>query len=375
MDRRSALQLAAATGAAWLLAGPVGAQALLARPRMMAWRGADLSFLPQIEAQGGVFRVAGVPRDCLQIVRERGVNLVRLRLWVQPPSGNNALAPMIALARRVRLAGMEVLLDLHYSDTWADPGQQAPPASWAGLSGAALATTLREYTRDTLRAFRDAGAAPIAVQLGNEITDGMLWPHGRISSQAGGAGWSGFATLMLAARQGVDEAWGAARRPRVLIHIDRGADVGGATWFFDNLLARGVSWDICGLSYYPWWHGSLQACQTTVRTLATRYGRPVFLTETAYPWTLGWNDNANNLVGLPSQLLPGFAATPAGQAAFGASIARIMLDAPSGLGLGACWWAPDWLASPSGSAWENCAWFDFGGNVLPAAGAWTTQPS
>jgi arabinogalactan endo-1,4-beta-galactosidase len=262
---------------------------------------------------------------------------------------------------------MRVLLDLHYSDTWADPAQQTTPAAWASLSLPSLASAVRAYTTDTLRAFRDGGATPYAVQLGNEVTDGMLWPHGRISA----AGWAGFATLVHAARQGVDDAYGAARRPRVLMHIDRGGDVGGATWFFDNLQARGVSWDVSALSFYPWWHGSLEACRTTVHTLAARYRRPVLLAETAYPWTLGWNDNTNNLVGLPSQLLAGLPATPAGQASFAAQIASIMMQTPNELGLGACWWAPDWIASPAGaSAWENCSWFDFSGNVLPAAAAW-----
>jgi arabinogalactan endo-1,4-beta-galactosidase len=369
MDRRTVLKLGFGLGAAGLLGrSAVAAQPLVSRGHIMTWRGADLSFLPQVEAAGGVFRVGGLARDCVALLRDQGINLVRLRLWVNPANGVNGLEAMIAMARRVRLAGMNVLLDLHYSDTWADPGQQAMPAAWAGLTGDALASRVRAYTRDTLRAFGASGAAPIAVQIGNEITDGMLWPHGRISS----AGWSSFAALLAAARQGVDDAWGASRRPRVVVHIDRGADVGGATWFFDNLLSRNVYWDICGLSYYPWWHGSLEACRQTVHTLATRHGKQVLIAETAYPWTLGWSDNTHNIVGLPSQVLSGFPATLSSQAAFGQAISQIITQTPGNLGLGACWWAPDWIASPGyGSGWENCAWFDFQGNVLAGAASWT----
>ncbi len=266
---------------------------------------------------------------------------------------------------------MQVLLDIHYSDTWADPGQQTKPASWAALGFSALTVRVREYTRDVLIAMGSAGALPNAVQLGNEITDGMLWPSGRISNAAQG-GWSNFATLLSAARQGVDDACSPARRPKVIIHIDRGADFAAASWYFDNLNARSLRWDIAGLSYHPWWHGSLEQFRATAHGVATRYSKPVFLAETAYPWTLGWNDNTNNLVGLPQQLLPVYPATPAGQAAYMRAICEILHETPNGLGQGVAWWAPDWISTPIGSAWENLAWFDFTGNVLPAAAAIAT---
>ncbi len=362
--------MAAAVGALPTLATARGGP-LVSVPTRLRWRGADLSFLPLIESQNGVFRENGIARDCVAIIRNQGCNLVRLRLWVNPLGGWCNLAQTIAMAQRARANNIRVLLDLHYSDTWADPGQQNKPASWVGLNDAALATQVQTYTRDILVAMRDAGAAPEAVQLGNEVTDGMLWPTGRISS----GGWSGFVNLLSAARRGVDDAFGVAQRPKVVIHIDRGADLGGATWFFDNLANRGVAWDVIGLSYYPWWHGTLEQCRATLHGLASRYRKPVFIAETAYPWTLGWNDNTNNILGLPSQLLAGFAATPSGQAAFVRALTDIVHATPYGLGQGVCWWAPDWIGGGSGSSWENLAWFDFTGNVLPVALAMSSMPA
>lgn len=337
----------------------------------LPWRGADLSFLPQMESAGAIYRRNGVPQDCIQLLRAQGCNQVRLRLWVNPVEGWCNLQRTIQMARRAKLAGLNVLLDIHYSDTWADPGQQTKPATWTSLNFASLTQQVSTYTRDVLIAMGSAGALPNAVQLGNEITDGMLWPSGRISNTTQG-GWTNFTTLLSAARQGVDDACSPSRRPKVVIHIDRGADFAASSWFFDNLASRNVRWDVTALSYYPWWHGSLEQCRATVHGLATRYNKPVFIAETAYPWTLGWNDNTNNLVGLPQQLLAGFPATPAGQASYLRALCAIMHETPNNLGLGINWWAPDWISTPLGSAWENLAWFDFAGNVLPAAAAIAT---
>ncbi|MEM9997900.1 MAG: glycosyl hydrolase 53 family protein, partial [Bacteroidota bacterium] len=152
----------------------------------------------------------------------------------------------------------------------------------------------------------------------------------------------------------------------VILHLDRGADLAGATWFFDRLRPLFADFDVIGLSYYPWWHGDLDAFAATLDGLATRYGLPLFVAETGYPWTLGFFDDTNNLVGLPGQLLPGFPASPQGQADFLAAVADRVAAVPGGLGV--CYWAPDWIAAPEfGSAWENVALFDDAGRLLPGA--------
>ena len=325
------------------------------------WRGADVSFLPQLEAAGAVFRhSSGVPLDPLSLIRSRGVNLIRLRLWHTPTDGWCNLAHTIALAQRAKAQRLPLLLDMHFSDTWADPGQQAPPVAWSGLSGAALRSAVRAYTRDTLLSFAGAGVWPLMVQLGNEVTDGFLWPHGRIST----AGWPAFAAIFNAARDGVDDAAAAAgrQRPAVLLHTDLGGDNTTARWYYTNALAFGARFDTIALSYYPWWHGTMAGCASNVADLRSRYAKDVMIVETAYPWTLAWNDAEHNPVGLASQLLAGYPATPAGQRAYLDALDACLADAGASAW---CYWAPEWITAPGvGSTWENLAWFGFSGQLL-----------
>lgn len=323
------------------------------------YRGVDASFLSQYESAGVTFRAKGRPIDPLEAFAKSGVNLLRLRVWVDPASGWSGLDDALALARRARDAEMGVLLNLHYSDAWADPGQQTIPGAWSGLEGPALADRVRDYSRDTVSAFVAQGTPPVMVQVGNEVTDGMLWPHGRISVR----GWDAFAELLTAGIAGVREGAGA-HAVRVMVHTDRGADAPTADWFYSNLDARAIDYDVIGLSYYPWWHGTIEAMTLNVRALAAEFGRELMIVETAYPWTLAWNDDTFNLVGDPAQLLPNFAATPGGQRAFFERVEQAVQRTPGGLGV--CYWAPVHVGGPGvGSPWENLAWFDFAGELLP----------
>lgn len=330
--------------------------------------GADVSFLPQVEAGDGVFRDDHGPVDLLPFLRSRGLGMVRLRLWHGPADGHSGLAETLALAQQAKAAGLGILLDFHYSDTWADPGHQSKPAAWSSLAFSDLADSLHAYTRDVLTAFADCGVAPAIVQIGNEITQGLLWDEGRVG---GGfdtpAQWARLAQLIQAGISGLDEALPGALRPQVMIHLDRGGDDGGARWFFDNLIAQGLDFDLIGLSYYPWWHGDLGALEGNLADLAARYGKGLMVVETAYPWTLGWFDDTHNVVGLPEHLLPGYPATPEGQAAFLAAVVDIVQSVPDGLGRGLFLWAPEWIAAPGfGSSWENLALFDQDGGALAA---------
>jgi len=337
--------------------------------------GADVSFLPQVEAGGGIFRDEGQTEDLFSILRARGVDTIRLRLWHTPPEGLNGLAQTLDLAVRARNAGLRILLDFHYSDTWADPGRQTKPAAWAAVSGTALADSIRIYTRDVLVAFLKRGTAPAVVQLGNETTGGFLWDDGRVGGTWDTPDqWTAFSALLQAAIAGVDEAFPRNERPEIMIHIDRGGDNAGAPWFFDNLKEHRVDFDLIGLSYYPWQHGSLQELEANLRDLAARYGKGLVVVETAYPWTLGWFDDTHNLVGLPEHLLPGYPATPAGQAAFLTKVLDIVRALPGNRGRGVFWWAPEWIATAGfGSAWDNAALFDEEGKPLPALGVWPGQ--
>lgn len=364
-DMKAIGRFLAFAAVAWMSANPVCADAFI--------RGADVSFLPAVEAGGGVFREHGQPTDCLTILKTRGVTTARLRVWHAPSDGHSGLAEVLTLAARARAAGMDLLLDLHYSDTWADPGQQVKPAAWASLPFPVLCDSVRTYTRDVLTTFKVQGLAPAIIQLGNEITAGMLWDDGRVGRPFDTPmQWANLAGLLEAACEGVADAFPTGPRPEVMIHIDRGGDNAGARRFLDSLTSRGVSFDLIGLSYYPWWHGSLADLEANLADLALRYGKDIIVVETAYPWTLGWFDGTHNPVGLPEQLLPGYTATPEGQRAFLATVLATVRATPGGRGRGVFWWEPEWIAAPGlGSSWENLALFDEHGQALPALDVFT----
>lgn len=267
-------------------------------------------------------------------------------------------------------------MDLHCSDFWADPAHQDTPAAWTGLDLPALAATVRAYTAETLRALRSAGARVDMVQVGNEITAGMLWPLGQIYRPGRPDDWTGFTTLLAAGIAGVRDVHPRSRDVPVMVHVDRGGDNGGSRWFYDHVLAAGVEFDVIGQSYYPFWHGSLDDLQANFDDLATRYGKDLVLVETAYPWTLQNGDDLENLIHDRGQLPDAdrFPPTPEGQAAYFEALRDVLLAVPGRRCLGFFAWEPAWLA---GVGWEpgagnpndNLTMFDHDGRALPALDA------
>jgi arabinogalactan endo-1,4-beta-galactosidase len=335
--------------------------------------GADVSFLAQVEAAGGTYRDSIGVRDALEIFRDHGIDYVRLRLWHTPADGFCGLEQTVAMARRAKALGLGVLLDIHYSDTWADPGRQTKPAAWADLEFAALERAVRDYTALAVGLLRASGAVPDIVQIGNEITAGMLWEDGRVGG-ARDANWPRLAALLKSAAKGAEsERWHG--RPRILLHVDAGGDNAACRSFFDRARAEGVPFDLIGVSYYPWWHGTLDDLRGNLVDLTARYGKPVMVVETAYPWTLTWSDATHNLVGEPGRLLPGFPASEEGQRAFLAAELSLLREVAKGGEGGVFYWAPDWISTRGfGSAWENVALFDFEGNALPSLDAFNDVP-
>lgn len=328
-------------------------------------RGADVSDLPRLEAAGAEFTVLGKPIDPMVLMRAKGLGTVRLRLWHSPADGHSGRAEVMQMAARAHGLGLDVLLDFHYSDTWADPGHQTKPAAWQGLSFAAMVDSVRAYTRDVLAAMVAQGTPPAQVQLGNEIGGGMLWPEGRVGGRwEAPQQWDRLAALLKAGVEAVDAVF-PDERPEILIHHAEGGDGCGVAWYFDHLVERGVPFDAIGVSYYPWWHGTLDDLSACLAMLAARFGKPVTVVETAYPWTLGWADDTHNPVGMPEHLLDGYPATPQGQRRF---LSEMLRRAGDG---GVFWWAPESIpAEGVGSSWENCTLFDFEGEALPAWEAW-----
>ncbi|MBP9078458.1 MAG: glycosyl hydrolase 53 family protein [Haliscomenobacter sp.] len=320
------------------------------QPQSEAIRGADLSFLPEIEAAGTVFYNAqGQAEDVLTTLKNAGCNTVRIRLWKDPQGSTSSLAEVKTFAEKVKAKGLKVWLCVHYSDTWADPGQQTTPKAWQNLSFALLKDSLSAYTRKIASEIQ-----PEYIQIGNEINSGFLWPQGEIKNQ------SAFLELLQAGCKAVRES---SAKSQIILHF---AGLTGADWFFN--LVGGVDYDLMGLSYYPTWHGKDPIVLETAFKNLAYLRKDIVVAETAYPFTLGWKDFTNNIVGSEDQLARGFAATPEGQAQFLAEIHRIATSTNRGKGF--CYWGGEWVAfkgdqATDGSPWENQALYDFTNKALP----------
>lgn len=339
--------------------------------------GADVSFLEEIEAGGGVFFDDGLAADPLETLVSNGITWARLRIWHTPANGVNGLDETLAAARRIRAAGMRLLLDFHYSDSWADPGKQTIPSAWAGLAYEPLRDSVYAYTFRVVDALVRQNTPPEIVQTGNEIICGMVWDLGRVCDAFNTpTQWQRLAGLLGAAREAVLAASPPEEAPRIMIHIDRGGDNAGSRWFYDNLRTQQVAFDIIGVSYYPWWHGVLDDLSRNLADLTARYQKEVIVVETGYPWTLAWNDGTNNLVGVAGQVLPGYPATPAGQKAYFQELIERVAAVPDDRGQGIFLWEPLAISAPRfGSVMENLAFFDFSGNALPALEAFKEATS
>jgi arabinogalactan endo-1,4-beta-galactosidase len=311
------------------------------------------------------------PVSGLALLKQWGVRLIRVRVWVHPNGVHSSLAEAVQLAKRAHAVGLDVAVDLHYSDTWADPGHQTIPASWQNLSHTALVNRVRIYTRGAVQAFVRAGVVPTFVQPGNEITNGMLWPDGRLQGPDEAA-WLRFVDLVNAGISGIRDATPRGRRIGVLIHSDRGGDAYAAQGFFDRAFAWGMHpIDAIGLSYYPQWHGPLANLRATMDALANSHHLPLYVVETAYPWT------TRKFGGSPvidsSSLLPGYPATTAGQAGFVRAVRKIVAATPHRLGRGVWWWEPlarDVPKNRVSQGWtggmQNATLVDSSGKPLPA---------
>ncbi len=318
-------------------------------------RAADVSFLPEIEAFPYTFaNRTGDPQDLLGIVKDNGVNTIRVRLWHTPSTAHSGLDEVKAFSTRIKAGGFKLWLDIHYSDTWADPGHQTKPAAWNALSGQVLSDSVYAYTKKVVSLLQ-----PDIIEIGNEINGGFLWPDGSSANPAT------FTSLLKSAIKAVQDL--PAPRGQIMIHF---AGVEAATPFYQMMAANGVSYDLIGLSYYPIWHGKdLSVVQSSLASLSQAIGKKIIIAETAYPFTLLWNDNTNNPLGLQEQLIPTYPATPDGQKKFLNDLKLIVIQ--TNLGSGICYWAPEWVAfkgplSTTGSSWENQALFDFSHKALPA---------
>ncbi|MEG8947321.1 glycosyl hydrolase 53 family protein [Rosettibacter firmus] len=331
-------------------------------------RGVDISFTPQIEDLGGKYKLNGVVKDLLDILKEKGVNYIRLRIWHTPKDGYCGLEKTIQFAKRIKEKGFKFLLDFHYSDSWADPEKQTKPAAWSNLSFESLKDSVYSYTKFVLESLRANNVLPEMVQIGNEVTNGMLWPDGKIYDPTLNQSiqWVKFAQLLQAGINAVKDV--DSSNIKIMIHIDRGGDNNGAVYFFNKLKEQKINFDVIGLSFYPWWHGTLEQLKYNLNDLSTRYNKDIIVVETAYPWTLNYQiDNHGNIVGQNTKLLQGFPASLKGQKDFLIILKKIIKETKNNKGKGFFYWEPAYISVPPiGSSWENLTLFGFTNSNLEA---------
>ena len=253
-------------------------------------KGGDIGWLPQMEATGYQFYdTTGTRKDCLQILKEAGINTVRLRVWVNPSdnktNGHCSKKEVAAMALRAKNMGMRIMIDFHYSDSWADPGKQTKPAAWASHTFSQLLTDVYNHTWEVLDTLKAIGAKPEWAQIGNEIPGGMLWPEGSTSN------WGQLAQLL---NKGYDAAKAVDSSIKVVIHLDQGNNNSRFRSFFDNATSRNVRYDIIGASYYPYWLGSdytasINDLGNNLNDMVARYGKPVMVVEVGGDYTLVQN--------------------------------------------------------------------------------------
>jgi arabinogalactan endo-1,4-beta-galactosidase len=314
----------------------------------------DISYYPTIQKKGLTFyNRNGTQRNFLQILKENGVNTIRLRLWHSPKDEHASFKEVESFSKELKSLEFKVWLTVHYSDTWADPGNQTIPKAWQNASYAVLKDSVYTYTSKIMNSIE-----PDIIQIGNEIDPGILLPIGDISTNK-----TQFLALL---EKGISAVRNHNSETKIMIHK---ADSKNASWFFDIL--KPLDYDLIGVSYYPKWHGKdLNVFKNQLQILDNTYSQNIVLAETSYPFTLDWNDNTNNVIGDNSQIIyPLFPATLEGQKKYLLEIKTLIKSLKKGVGFG--YWGAEWVAfngktATDGSSWENQALFDFDLKATPA---------
>lgn len=254
---------------------------ILTLPPTTFAKGADISWVTHMEAQGRKFyNAAGAETDCFALMKSLGMNAIRLRVWVNPNPSWNDTQDVVAKALRAKQANLRVMINFHYSDSWADPGKQTKPAAWSTFSVEALRAAIDTHTKAVLQALKTAGVEPEWVQVGNETNDGMLWPNGR-ASQGGMATYAQFVNV------GYDAVKSVFPNARVIVHLSNGFDNSLYQWNIGGLISNGAKFDVVGLSLYPTasnWQQRNNQCQSNMTDLVERYNKEVMIVEVGMPW-------------------------------------------------------------------------------------------
>lgn len=319
-------------------------------------KGMDVSSVISLEQSGAVFYGCdGKPQELLKTLSEAGVNYIRVRVWNDPYDGNGNgygggncdTDKAAAIGRRAAKYGMPLLVDFHYSDFWADPSRQYAPKALENMTVNQKSAEIYDFTVNALAKISDAGAEIGMVQIGNEINSGL----------AGEYEWENILLLLRSASRAVrDFASSKGRSIRIAVHFAPVADKSGMLWYAGQLDGAGLDYDIFGISYYPYWHGSLDEMKELLSDVKTQYGKETVVLETAYPFTLEDGDGFQNIIG-QSDLLREYPATPQGQAEF---VKAVMKASGECGALGIFYWEGAWIPVGSDPAANRTKWEKYG---------------
>lgn len=324
-------------------------------------KGMDISFLPELEDKGMKIRdFDGNEIDGFELVKKYGVNAIRLRLWNHPENveeskGYCNLADTIAMAKRIKAHQMSFMLNFHYSDFWADPGKQRKPKAWENLDFSELKEAVFTYTRDTLLTLKEEGVLPEIVQIGNEIRSGLLFPEGELPD------YKGMVELVNAGIQGA-RAVADSDTMKIMIHLDQGGRYFYIKEWFDKAFEAGLEdFDLIGLSYYPFWHGTFMDLKETLNKLVFDYQKPIMIVETAH----AWRKSTNGFIDESQEKIAGVLATPEGQKKVLDLVMNITASLPDQMGCGVYYWEPLCIPQSGEGGWsENMGLLDENGQVL-----------
>lgn len=355
-------------------------------------KGMDLSTLLELERCGAKYYEDGKEKDILDIMKEHDVDTIRLRLWNDPKSeegepygaGNNDLAETIAIGKKVTDAGFGVLLNFHYSDFWADPGKQIKPKAWKDFGVDELEQAVYDFTLENLTKIIEAGVNVTMIQVGNELSNGLLWPEGKVPD---------YDNIAKFVNAGIRACRKVNADIPIMIHLDNGGNNELYVRWFTNFIERGEEFEYIGLSYYPFWHGSLDQLEFNMNDIAKRFNKDLIIAEVSMGFTM---DSYQEYEKLADSERKGYATKPElvekidypmtieGQADFTKDFLNRVANVVDDHGKGFFWWEPAWIPvpgsgwatpaslkymndpGPCGNEWANQALFDYDGNVLPA---------
>lgn len=346
-------------------------------------KGMDISMLKELEGLGVRYYDNGKEQDIFLILKNYNVNAIRLRLWCNPfdkenkpyGGGTNDLKTTMELADRIHKSGMAFVLDIHYSDFWTDPAKQLKPKAWENVSGSQLEKEVYQYTCGVLNSLKSKGLLPDMVQVGNELTNGFLWPDGKLP---------GYSSMVRLLKMGIKAVKDIGEDIKIILHLDNGGNNELYREWFDKVTQESVVFDIIGLSYYPYWHGTLDDLVFNMNDISERFNKDIMVMETAYGFT---TENYQTEAMIFSKELSGkvpFDPTILGQAEFIKTLLSKIKNVKNQRGKGFFYWEPAWIPvkgttwatpegrkyikddSKGGNSWANQALFDFNGNALPA---------